>query len=160
MKRRFACASSRAHFWAIGQLHLATCSLHIPYMASLQSKLQKSAINAGLLKLDEAWKDKDYYTVQQVYKALYTRFVPPCWLCLPCIWTIRFLFHVNRSVYWALLCIESANSRNSLAMFDVRGCAFNRSCWRFIVKHLVTSQGRSLRNCVRCWNLELYDCWR
>jgi hypothetical protein len=44
-------------------------------MASTQAKLQKTAINSALKKLDEAWQEKDFYTVQQVYKTLYARFV-------------------------------------------------------------------------------------
>jgi hypothetical protein len=43
-------------------------------MAAMQAKLHKTAIAASLLKLDEAWKDKDYYSVQQVYKSLYARY--------------------------------------------------------------------------------------
>ena len=43
----------------------------------MQAKLHKTAIAASLLKLDEAWKDKDYYSVQQVYKSLYARYVLP-----------------------------------------------------------------------------------
>lgn len=44
-------------------------------MSSTQAKLQKSAIASGLKKLNEAWDEGDHYTVQQVYKTLYARFV-------------------------------------------------------------------------------------
>lgn len=44
-------------------------------MSATQAKMQKSAITSGLKKLEEAWLDKDYYTVQQVYNSLYARCV-------------------------------------------------------------------------------------